>query len=126
MSPLSIRPAVSADAPELIAFNVALAAETEGKALDVERLEAGVRSVLADPRKGRYFLATRGAEVVGQLMHSYEYSDWRDGEIWWLQSVYVAEAHRRRGVLAALLAIGVVARGVAYVLIMTTHRDKQI
>jgi ribosomal protein S18 acetylase RimI-like enzyme len=59
---------------------------------------------LADPRKGRYFLACCHGEVVGQMMHTWEWSDWRNGQIWWLQSVYVLPEFRRRGVFRRLFA----------------------
>lgn len=88
---------------EVIAdFNSRLAAETEGKALPPDVIAAGVRTLLADPRHGRYFVAVTDDEVIGQMMHTREWSDWRNGEIWWLQSVYVRPEYRHRGVFRAL------------------------
>ncbi|HET6582356.1 MAG TPA: GNAT family N-acetyltransferase, partial [Nannocystaceae bacterium] len=83
-------------------FNAALARETEGKALDRDRLTAGVAALLADEAKGRYFVATRDGVVVGALCITYEWSDWRNGVFWWIQSVYVPASARRQGVYSAL------------------------
>ena len=104
-APFTVRDAAPADAPAIAAFNVALAQETEGKRLDRETLAAGVAAVLADPAKGRYWVAVDSAgDVVGQVMVTWEWSDWRNGPFWWVQSVYVAPAARGRGVFRALLA----------------------
>lgn len=99
---LTIRRATPADAPVLVAFNAAIAWETEHKRLDPAVLAAGVGAVLADPARGFYTVAERGGEVVGQMMITYEWSDWRNGWFWWIQSVYVAEIARREGVFRAL------------------------
>jgi ribosomal protein S18 acetylase RimI-like enzyme len=101
---LRVREAGIGDVAALVAFNAAMALETEHKALDREVLGAGVRAVLAEPRRGFYLVAEDGANVIGCLMVTYEWSDWRNGDWWWLQSVYVAPAHRRRGVFRALYA----------------------
>ena len=74
----------------------------EGKTLDPAVLAAGVAAGLADPHKGLYFVAEEGGEVVGQLMLTIEWSDWRNGWIWWIQSVYVRPDARRRGVFRPL------------------------
>ena len=79
-----------------------LAEESEGTKLDRMHVEPGVRAVLADPRKGRYFVASSGGRVMRQLMHTYEWSDWRKGDIWWLQNVYVLPGFRRQGIFRAL------------------------
>jgi ribosomal protein S18 acetylase RimI-like enzyme len=102
------RPAEPTDAETIVEFNIRLAAETEGKRLDRQTLRPGVAAVLADRTKGRYFVAhlEPGSEVVGQLLLTYEWSDWRNGFIWWIQSVYVAEPHRRQGVCRALVKHG--------------------
>jgi GNAT superfamily N-acetyltransferase len=98
----TVRPARPADAPTIVEFNRILAQESEGKTLDPAVLSAGVDAVLADPVRGLYFLAEEGGEVIGQTMITTEWSDWRNGWIWWIQSVYVRPAHRRRGVFRAL------------------------
>ena len=100
--PLALRPATPADADLVAAYNAALALESEGKVLDPGTLAAGVRAVLADPAKGVYTLAESGGEVVGQLMLTYEWSDWRNGMLWWLQSVYVHQEYRARGVFTRI------------------------
>lgn len=99
---LTIRSAAPSDLPLIVEFNRLLAQESEGKALDPAVLARGVERVLADPNKGRYFLAEEGGEVLGQTMLTTEWSDWRDGWFWWIQSVYVRSEARRRGVFRAL------------------------
>lgn len=100
--PIQIRLARPADWPTIVDFNCRLAVESEGKELNREHLEPGVKAVLADARKGRYLVAEADGRIVGQLMHTYEWSDWRNGDIWWLQSVYVVPEFRRQGVFRAL------------------------
>jgi GNAT superfamily N-acetyltransferase len=97
-----IRSASAADLDVIIDFNAALAEESEGKSLDRGTLRPGVAAVLADPHKGRYFLAEQNGQVAGQMLITYEWSDWRNGWFWWIQSVYVALDHRRKGVFRAL------------------------
>jgi GNAT superfamily N-acetyltransferase len=97
-----IRPATDTDAAVVCEFNWLLAHESEGKDLDRVQLEPGVRAVFADAHKGCYFLAERDGEVVGQLGLTYEFSDWRNGWFWWIQSVYVVSSARRQGVFRAL------------------------
>jgi ribosomal protein S18 acetylase RimI-like enzyme len=99
---LHIRAGTPADEGVVAAFNAAMATETEGKQLVEPVLRAGVRAALADPAKGFYLLAERGGEVVGQAFVTFEWSDWRNGWYWWIQSVYVAPAGRRTGVFRAL------------------------
>jgi GNAT superfamily N-acetyltransferase len=87
----------------LVAGNAAMALETEGKQLDVAVLRRGVERVLEDPSKGFYLVALDSAgEVLGQLMITFEWSDWRAGDIYWIQSVFVVPAARRSGVYRAL------------------------
>jgi ribosomal protein S18 acetylase RimI-like enzyme len=99
---LSVRPAAPADAAVVAEYNRLLALETEHKALDGPTLAAGVAAALADPDRARYFVAEEDGEVVGQLMLTREWSDWRNGWIWWIQSVYVRQDYRRRGAFRAL------------------------
>lgn len=99
----SIRRATPADAATVIEFNRRLAEESEGKTLDPAVLTPGVQAALADPGKALYFLATTadGANA-GQMMLTFEWSDWRNGYFWWIQSVYVRMEFRRQGVFRAL------------------------
>jgi GNAT superfamily N-acetyltransferase len=99
---LLIRPATPDDVPVLVAFNSAIAWETEDKRLDPTVLTAGVRAVFDDPARGFYTVAEHNGEVVGQMMVTFEWSDWRNGWFWWVQSVYVREDARRAGVFRAL------------------------
>jgi len=102
--PFLVRPAAAADLATIVAFNRLLALETEAKVLDPAILEAGVACALADPDRLRYWVAElRGpARVVGQAAVTREWSDWREGWIWWFQSVYVDQAFRGRGVFRGL------------------------
>jgi GNAT superfamily N-acetyltransferase len=100
--PLTVRRATQADAPTIVEFNRLLAEESESKALDLDVLSAGVAAALADPAKGPYFLADHDGDIVGQMQVTYEFSDWRNGWFWWIQSVYVRLDARRRGVFRAL------------------------
>ena len=99
---LRIRDASPADAEVIAEFNARLADETEDVQLDAATVLRGVRKVLADASKGRYFVAEAGGSVVGCTMVTYEWSDWRDSDLWWIQSVYVRSDWRRRGVFRAL------------------------
>lgn len=104
MSAITIRPARPDDAPALVDFNAALAQETEAKSLDRAVLARGVQAVFEDPRRGAYTVAELDGAVVGGLMVTYEWSDWRCGDWWWIQSVYVRPAARGRGVFRTLYA----------------------
>jgi len=99
---ITIRPASADDADFLAHGNAAMALETEHKRLDPAVVGAGVRAALADPGKGLYFIAECDGERVGQLMFTYEWSDWRNGTFWWIQSVYVLPQARRSGAFRAL------------------------
>ena len=108
---LRVRPAVAEDAPLLAGWAADMAWETEHKRLDSATVLAGVAAGIADPLKARYYVAMHdlplaGRETVGQpvgtLMLTTEWSDWRNGWWWWIQSVYVDPGHRRQGVFAAL------------------------
>ncbi len=99
---MNIRKAELRDAPLIAEFNLRLAAETEELALDPACVAAGVDALLKDPAKGVYSVAELDGVIAGQVMITYEWSDWRNGCTWWLQSVYVKEQFRRRGVFRAL------------------------
>ena len=97
-----IRDARPADWQVIADFNQRLAQETEGRALDPAVITRGVQRALAQPQACRYFVAEMGSEVVGQTMVTTEWSDWRCGWFWWIQSVYVDQRFRGRGVYRAL------------------------
>ena len=99
---ISIRPPTTQDVETLVTFNQRLAWETEAKLLDPDTLRRGVWAVLADPQRGQYFLAEQAGQVVGQLLITREWSDWRNGWLWWIQSVYVRAEARQQGVFRAL------------------------
>ena len=99
---IQIRAANSADAETIAAFNAAMARETEQRELDDRALLSGVRHVLEQPELGVYYLAQLDGRVVGQMLITREWSDWRNGLFWWIQSVYVHPEARRRGVYRAL------------------------
>ena len=92
------------DAACLAGFNRAMAEETEGKALDPDVALRGVELLLAHPDRGFYLLGESHGEVLASLMVTTEWSDWRAGTFWWIQSVYVRPAQRRRGLFRALYA----------------------
>jgi GNAT superfamily N-acetyltransferase len=98
-----VRDARPDDRAAIVEFNARLALETESKALDRDVLDRGVAAALADPDRLRYWVAEApGGRVVGQAAVTREWSDWRNGWLWWFQSVYVAPDHRGRGVFRAL------------------------
>jgi GNAT superfamily N-acetyltransferase len=99
---LRIHPATLDDLEIIAANNVALAREAEGRQLDPSTVRAGVQRLLTDPARGVYYLAERDGKTVGQLLITREWSDWRNGWFWWIQSVYVAPDARRQGVFRAL------------------------
>ena len=98
----TVRPAVPSDLDRVVQFNELLALETEGKELDPSLLRPGVEKALREQGPCRYFVAEEDGEVIGQAMVTREWSDWRNGYFWWLQSVYVQRDYRRRGVLRSL------------------------
>ena len=102
--PLKVRAARPDEAERLIEFQLAMAAETEGLALDPDRISRGVRAVFADPFRGAYRVAEEGGALVGMLLTTPEWSDWRAGWVLWIQSVYVLPEARGRGVFRALYA----------------------
>lgn len=101
---MHIRDAVAADAPLLARWAQAMAFETEGKRLPDADILPGVARGIAEPGLARYFVAEIDGKPAGTLMLTTEWSDWRNGLWWWIQSVYVAPEARRRGVYRALYA----------------------
>lgn len=104
MSVVVIRTAGALDTTALVDWNLAMAFETEGKRLDSAVVARGVVGVLEEPARGFYLVAERQGEPVGGLLVTYEWSDWRAGNFWWIQSVYVVPSARRSGVFQALFA----------------------
>jgi ribosomal protein S18 acetylase RimI-like enzyme len=101
---LTIRPATPADLETLVAGNADMAAETEQLQLDLPTLRRGVAAVLDGRVAGGYWVAEHEGRVVGQLLITHEWSDWRNRQVWWIQSVHVARDARRLGVFRALYA----------------------
>ena len=99
---VNVRDAVRQDAPILVQFNLRMARETEDRQLDERVLTSGVNAVLDDPKRGFYLVAEVDGKVVASLMVTTEWSDWRDGDYWWIQSVYVEPEFRRRGVFRTM------------------------
>jgi len=98
----TVRAAVMADLEALVAGNAALAEESERIRLDIDTLRQGILALLESRAPGRYFVAEENGRLVGQLLTTYEWSDWRNGMVWWVQSVYVVPDARKRGVLRTL------------------------
>lgn len=99
---IRIRDATPEDAGTIADYNTRMAEETEGRTLDPEVIGPGVVALLSDPGKGRYWIADADGSAVGQLMVTCEWSDWRNGNLWWIQSVYVHPEQRCKGVFTAL------------------------
>lgn len=102
--PFTVRPAVAGDAAVLADFNIAMALETEGKRLIPEVVGRGVRRLIAEPALGFYLVAEAQGGIAASALVTTEWSDWRDGRFWWIQSVYVRPPHRRQGAFRALYA----------------------
>ena len=93
-----IRQAIPGDAQVIIGFQQKMAWETENISLPAETVTKGVYAVFADPLKGKYFVAETDGKVVASLLITYEWSDWRNRNVWWFQSVYVQPEFRRQGI----------------------------
>src|SRR4051794_3035982 len=96
------RAATVTDASSIIEFQQAMARESESIELDAQAVTRGVHAVFDDPSRGRYFVAEGEGSVIASLLITYEWSDWRNGNVWWIQSVYVRPAFRRRGIYAGM------------------------
>lgn len=99
---LTIRPAVDADVDIMVGFTSQIALHASGLVLDPATARAGVAAVVQDVTKGRLYVGEVDGAVVAQIMVTYEWSDWNAAYCWWVQSVYVAPPHRRRGIFRAL------------------------
>lgn len=99
---ITVRKALESDGEKLIQFNIAMAWETEQKELPRNKIEHGVKALFQKPEYGFYMVAEAHGRIVGSLMITKEWSDWRNGLFWWIQSVYVTPEFRRRGVYRSL------------------------
>ena len=99
---IQIREGRLEDVPVIVEYNQRMAMETEGKELDSATVAKGVEQGLRQPEKCRFFVAEAEGMVIGQAMITYEWSDWDNRDLWWIQSVYVHPGHRRRGVFTKL------------------------
>ena len=95
---ITIRKALVKDAPTIIEFQQKMAWETEHLTLVNEKISKGVNGVFADPSRGQYYVAESTGIIVASLLITYEWSDWRNANVWWFQSVYVLPEYRRTGV----------------------------
>jgi len=99
---IKIREASKSDVRAIVHNNLRLALESEGIRLDEQVVRKGVDAVISDPMRGFYLVAEDGGEIVGQCLVTPEWSDWRDGYFWWIQSVYVEKEMRNRGILSMI------------------------
>jgi GNAT superfamily N-acetyltransferase len=99
---ITIRQATPDDAGAIIRFQLAMAMETEKMELKTETVTKGVMAVFRDPKKGQYYVAEEDDSVVASLMITFEWSDWRNANVWWFQSVYVVPDYRRKGIFTLM------------------------
>jgi GNAT superfamily N-acetyltransferase len=104
LTEIRVRAATLDDAEFLVRGNAQLALETEELSLDLDCLRSGVQAMFDDPARGFYLIAEVNSTRAGQMMITYEWSDWRNGVFWWIQSVYTLPEFRRHGVFRALYA----------------------
>jgi len=95
---ITVRPAKKEDSPHIIDFQLKMAMETENVQLNLNVVKEGVSRIFEDPTKGKYYVAEYTNEVIGCLMTTFEWSEWRCGTILWIQSVYIIPAYRGKGV----------------------------
>lgn len=93
-----VRNANKDDISAIVQFQLLMAAETEDVELDKDTVTNGVTAVINDPTKGRYYVAEKKGKVIGSLLTTFEWSDWRNGTVLWIQSVYILPEYRRKGV----------------------------
>jgi ribosomal protein S18 acetylase RimI-like enzyme len=99
---ITIRKATLTDAASIAEFQKKMAWETESLKLDLAILTKGVNAVFSDPSKGQYYVADSDGKTVASLLITYEWSDWRNSNVWWIQSVYVISEFRRKGIFRAM------------------------
>lgn len=93
-----IRKALPKDIPTVVSFQLKMAKETEGLSLDQPTVKAGVSAVLEDCSKGCYYVCEINGEIAASLLTTFEWSDWRNGTVLWIQSVYVRPEYRKQGI----------------------------
>lgn len=93
-----IRKAVPADALSIVDFQLKMAWETESMKLDPDVVSPGVKAVFENSSRGQYYVASSGDKTIASLLITYEWSDWRNCNVWWFQSVYVVPEFRRQGI----------------------------
>ncbi len=130
---ITIRSAVPDDAIFIIEFQQKMAQETEGILLDFHTVTNGVHTVFTDATKGAYYVAVDGDTVVGSLMTTHEWSEWRCGTVIWIQSVYIIPTHRGQGVfkkmyqhIQSLVTPGSGYRGIRLYVDKTNHRAQRV
>ena len=102
MMEITYRQGLPTDAETIVAFQIAMAHETEDVVLNEEICTRGVHAVFERADLGKYYVAEQDGKVIGSLMITYEWSDWRNGMVWWIQSVYISPPARQQGVYAGL------------------------
>jgi GNAT superfamily N-acetyltransferase len=101
---IKIREASVKDAPVIVDFQLAMAKETENLKLDFQTVTSGVNKIFSEPFIGKYFIAEEGNKVIASLLTLYEWSDWRNGQVIWIHSVFVIKEFRRQGVFREMYA----------------------
>lgn len=99
---IRIRPARHADRDTIAGFQLRMALETENLELNLQTVNRGVEAVLENPALGQYFVADFQGITVGSLLITYEWSDWRSGQVWWIQSVYILPEHRNKKIFSKM------------------------
>ena len=124
---MKIRFATLEDAHAIAGNNVELAKESENMEISFEETLRGVKELIMDRQKGFYIVAEEEGKVAGQMMITYEWSDWRGRQIWWLQSIYVKREYRRKGIMKMLLeeAIKMAQQEGVALLRLYVHKDNK-
>jgi len=99
---ITVRDAVLADIPDIVNFQLDMALETENLSLEKDVVNLGVKAVFDEPAKGSYYVAESEDKIIGSLLTTYEWSDWRNGQVLWIQSVFVTKEFRGKGVFRLL------------------------
>lgn len=103
-SEIQVREAAPEEWKVIAGFQLEMAKETEGELLDKDIVRAGVQAVFEKPQLGSYYVAEAKGQIIASLMITYEWSDWRNATVWWIQSVYVIPQFRKKGVFRRMYA----------------------